>query len=102
MCALSQGARLLPSSGLAAKSELLAEGEVAGRVVTIKEGQQAASLTDELEKPAARMIVLLKGLQVARQLFDARREEGNLHLCRACVFRMSTVFSDNALNGCRV
>jgi hypothetical protein len=53
-----------PKAGgwLASKSELLGEHGVARSIFTLKECQQSTSLTDELQEPTARVVVLLKGL----------------------------------------
>ena len=56
---------------LAAKTELLGQRGVSRRVLALEEGEQATSLTNELQQPAARVVVLLERLEVASESVDA-------------------------------
>ena len=66
-------------------SELLAEVEgrdglsVPVEARGLQVAQETASLGDELQKPAARVVVFQVSLEVLGQVTDALREEGNLH-----------------------
>jgi hypothetical protein len=90
-----------PGAGgwLATKSELLGERGVARCIFTLEECQQSTSLTDELQEPAARVVVLLKGLQVRGQSLNALREECDLNVCGPSVSTVTPVVGNDACGG---
>jgi hypothetical protein len=64
--------------GLATEAEFLGERSVSRHILASEKGQQAASLSHELQQPASRMIVLFVRLQMLCQPFDALGEERDL------------------------
>src|SRR5262249_47635220 len=82
---------------LAAQAELLDEGAVALEVVLLHVVQEATATTDELEQPAPRIVVVLVGAQMLRQLVDPLCEHRDLHLRRAGVGLAAAVLRDDLL-----
>lgn len=72
------------------KLELLDHRLVTGGVSIVQVIQQAATLADHEEQSAAGAVILVVLLEMRRQLVDALRQEGNLHVCRASVFLVET------------
>src|SRR2546422_2797423 len=64
---------------------------VALRAPTVQICEQPASLADHLEQAAARGIVVPRGPEVFREVFDALREERDLYLRAAGVLLVLTV-----------
>src|SRR5262249_19854080 len=67
--------------------------------VTVEAGllqvvQEATALRDELQEPAARVVVLHVGLEVLREVADALAEEGDLHLGRPGVALVGLELAD--------
>src|SRR5262245_57442049 len=68
-------------------------------VLALQVVEQAAALADELEQPAARVVVLLVGLEVLGELVDPLREQGHLHLRRPGVLLVRPeLLDDHALS----
>src|SRR5579884_3186316 len=85
---------LLVFSELAAEAELLDEGAVALHVLPLQVVQEPAAPTDELEQPAARIVVVPVGAQVLGQRVDALGQHRDLHLRRARVLLVLAELSD--------
>src|SRR3954462_3379237 len=67
-------------------------------VLALEVVEQPAPLADELEQPAPRVVVLLVGLEVLRELVDPLREQGHLHLRRPGVLLVRPeLLDDHAL-----
>src|SRR3954451_13185175 len=74
-----------PDRRLAAQAELLDEGAVALEIFALQVVQEPAAPADELQQPAARVVIVLVRAKVVRELVDALREHRDLHLRRARV-----------------
>src|SRR5690349_4091171 len=59
--------------------------------------QEAAPAADELEQPAAGVVILRMCPQMLGQIVDALREERDLHLRRAGVFLVRPMLLDDLL-----
>jgi hypothetical protein len=64
---------------LLADPEAADQLRVAVRVLPLQVIEQAAALSDQLEQPAPRMVVLRVGLEVFRQIVDSLAEERDLN-----------------------
>src|SRR5205823_13159331 len=84
-----------PCLELAAKAELLDQGAIALEVVLLEIRQEAAAPADELQQPAAGIVVVLVRAQMLGQLVDALREHCDLHLRRAGVGLTAAVLLDD-------
>src|SRR5690606_27699638 len=69
----------------AADAETFDQGLVARLFLLLEVVKKRTALRDELEKPAARVVVLLVRLEVLGEGGDAARENRNLHLGRTRV-----------------
>src|SRR3990170_8893119 len=65
---------------LAAQPEAADDGAVPVHVIADEVREQPSALPDELEQPAARVIVLREAAQMLRQRLDPLGEKRNLHL----------------------
>lgn len=71
--------------GLAAQPEAPDERSVPVYIPLVEVAQQPATLADELQQPAARVVVVLVLLQVRGQVLDALSEERHLYFRGACI-----------------
>src|SRR6266487_2027832 len=82
-------------------TRLLADAQTADQlrvpigVLPLQVIEQAPALPDQLEKAAARVVVLRVGLEMFGEVIDALAEEGNLHLGGSGVGRMGLIGSDD-------
>src|SRR6187431_1515577 len=65
------------------------------RVLALQVVEKPAALADELEKPAARVVVLCVNLEMLGQVTDAFTEERDLHLGRAGIAVVGLVRADD-------
>src|SRR5436190_8122436 len=72
-------------SALATQAQLLDQALVALDVLALEVIEQAAAAVDHHQQAAAAVVVLLVRLEVARQLFDAGGEQGDLDFRRTGV-----------------
>src|SRR5260221_6064296 len=82
-------------SALPAQTQLLDQGPVALEVVPLQVIEHPAAAADELQQTAPRVMVLRVRTQVLRELVDAGREEGDLHLRRPRVGGAPAVLADD-------
>ena len=88
--------RLLPASlDLAAESEFLDQASVALQVALLQVVEQPPTASDQLEQPAAGMMILPMRTEMLGQLVDATRQKSDLDLGRARVCIASAVPGDN-------
>ena len=80
--------------GLAADAELFNQPFVAVEILRVQVIKKSATLADQAQKSATRMMVLGVGLQMTGELLDTRREERDLHLGRTAVLRRRRVSFD--------
>ena len=74
--------RLLP------QLQFLGDGLITSKIGLMEIVQQAAALADHHQQTAAGTVILGVALQVTRQMVNALREKGNLHVGRAGIFRV--------------
>src|SRR5687768_3980933 len=88
------GAR--PSRGIAllTNAELVDDRAVALHVDLLEVIQQTAATSDQLEKPAAGVMVLRVGLEMLGQVANAVREECDLHFWRPGICVMDAIRVD--------
>src|SRR5262245_50064409 len=93
----SRSSLKLPPSGseLAPEAQLLDQFSVPLHVFLLEIVQEAATAPDELEQPAARVVVLRVRAEVLGQLVDALREHRDLHLGRARVVPRPPMAADD-------
>jgi len=53
--------------------------------------EQSSSLTNQLQKPATGMMILLMGFEMFGQIFNSGAQKSDLHLWRPCIFVMYPV-----------
>src|SRR5690349_13944976 len=82
---------------LAAQAELLDESAIALEIRLLQVPEEPATPADELEQPAARVVVLRMGAEVLGQVVDALRQHRHLHLGRAGVLPVPAVLRDQLL-----
>src|SRR4029453_1179376 len=75
----------LSLGALPAQAELLDEGAVALDVLSLKVVEESPALTDELQEPATRVVILRMRPQMLGEIVDPSREKGYLHLRRTSV-----------------
>ena len=81
--------------GLAAQSEFLDQASVALQVALLQVVEQPPTASDQLEQPAAGMMILPMRTEMLGQLVDATRQKSDLDLGRARVRIASAVPGDN-------
>src|SRR5690606_38505701 len=79
---------------LAAQAELLDQSLIAALVGLLQVIQERPARGHELEQPATRVVVLLVGLEVFRQVRDALRHDRHLHLGAAGIGFAAGVVAD--------
>ena len=84
-------------SELAAQPQSLQNFAVAFGVCLAQILQVTPTLTDQLEQPTPRMLILRLRLQVLRQLLNPLRQQGNLHLRRASIALVTRVSLNNRI-----
>jgi len=72
---------------LTTEAKALDQRLVTVHVLALEVGQQAATLVDQHQESAAAVMILLVGLEVLGELFDASREQGDLDFGGAGVVR---------------
>src|SRR6266581_4264818 len=72
-------------SALPAQPQFFDQCPVSLQVVFLEIGQEPTTTPDELQQPAARVVVLRMRAQMLREVVDALRQQRNLHLGRARV-----------------
>src|SRR4029453_1082534 len=82
---------------LFAKPELRDQRVVALDILLLEVVEQAAALVDHLQQAAARMVVLVVGLEVAGQRLDPAGEDRDLHFRRPGVALAAGVVADDFL-----
>src|SRR5687768_11884916 len=65
---------------LATQPQAADDGAIPIHVIADQVGEQPSTLPDELQEPAARMVVLREAAQMLRQRLDPLGEKRNLHL----------------------
>lgn len=85
----------LRESGLTTDAELFDQSLVPFEVPRVQVIKQAATLANQAQQSAARMMVLCVRLQMPGQLFDSRREDGDLDFGRTAVVLGARVGADN-------
>src|SRR5579872_1190821 len=85
----------LTAQGLSAQPQRSDQCAVAFGVLAVQIFQHAPALADHLEQAATRMMVVLVLHQMARQVLNAARQNGNLHLWRAGVALVNLILLDN-------
>ena len=80
--------------GLAADAELLNQPFIAVKILRVQIIEQPATLADQTQKSAARMMILGVALEMIGELLDARREQSDLHFGRTTVVRCRSVSLD--------
>src|SRR5699024_6465707 len=78
-----------------AQAEAFDQALVAAAVVALQVAEQALALVDQLQQAAARMVILLVGLEVLGQLRDAGRQQRHLDLGRTGVVGRSAVIGND-------
>lgn len=73
--------------GLAADAELLNQPFVAVEILRVQIIEEPATLADQTQKSAPRMMVFRVALEMTGELLDARREDRDLHFRRTTVVR---------------
>src|SRR5947207_1186438 len=86
-----------PGTELLANSERVDEGPVALEALLLEIVEQPAALTDDLEQPAARVVILRVGLEVLGQVVDPLRQERDLDLGRTGVAFVGRELGDGVL-----
>src|SRR3954471_8997267 len=74
--------------GLAAQAELADQRAVALEILRLEVVEEPPAAPDQHEQPAARMVVVLVGPQMLREVIDAARQQRDLHLGGARVVRV--------------
>src|SRR5438445_7556937 len=85
----------LSLASLPPEAELLDQGAVALEIVPLEIVEQSPPSADELEQPAARIVILRVRSQMPRQLVDASCEERDLHLRRPGIGPVPAVLVDD-------
>jgi hypothetical protein len=91
--------RLFPMKNLATQTQAADQILITLLVLALEVIQQLAALVDHLQQPAAGMMVLLVGGEMAHEVFDARGQQRDLDLGRARVGRITAVLFDDARLG---
>src|SRR5215210_6537200 len=81
----------------AAKAEVLDQLPVALEILPLEVVEEATAPTDQLEQPAARMVILAVGPKVLREAVDAPCQERDLHLGRTRVGAGTAVLAEDLL-----
>jgi hypothetical protein len=79
---------------LAANSELFDQSFIPREVPRMQVVKQTATLADQTQQTAARMMVLRVRLQMSSQLFDSRRKDRDLNFGRTAVVLGARVGAD--------
>ena len=91
----SRPARAASAWRLLADAEPVDQVGVAVACLSLQVVEQPATLADELQQPAARMVILRVGLEVFGQVVDALAEERNLNFRGAGIGVVSLVRADD-------
>lgn len=94
-----RAAETAPGTALAAQSEPADDGSIPGVVPAHEVRKESASLANELEQAAARVMILGELAQVLGQSTDALREERDLDLRRAGVTLVGGILRGYAFLG---
>jgi hypothetical protein len=89
--------KLPPSGYLASQAQFLNQCAVPLQVPLLEVVQEPSAAADELQQPAARVVVLRVRAQMLGQLVDALGEQCDLHLGRAGVLAGPAVLADDLL-----
>ena len=84
---------------LAAQPEPADDGAVAVVVVAHQVRKKSATLSDELEKSASRVVVLGKAAQMLGQSPDTLGQQSDLDFGRTCVALVNGILNDDAFLG---
>lgn len=84
-------------SDLATQAETFNQRTVAGNINALKVPEQTATLPDEEQEAATRVVVVLVRLEVLGELVDAVGEQSNLDFWRPSISGTSLILLDDGL-----
>src|SRR5574340_258511 len=87
-----------PAPRLLSEPETLNHTSIAFHVLVLHIVQESSPLADQFQEPSARMVILLMGLEVVRQILYPCAEEGNLDLRGSCILFVQPITIDDSFS----